>query len=103
MGYRIKEDDNMYNPIKELRQLAVTTAVSVYDEDAVTGIELAGRTACKVNECVKLVNEVCKYLQTELEQTLKTALKAILTDYVENGELTKDLDVIVDEVLGGNY
>ena len=89
----------MNNPIELLRCLAIATACTVHDEEALSALELSGRTAAKVNECVKLVNDTCEKLDKQLYETLKEALKF----YLENGELETALDGIIESVLGGSY
>ena len=42
--------------IEKLRAYALTAKTSIYNEDAMTAIQLAGQTACKVNECVDAIN-----------------------------------------------
>lgn len=44
--------------IELLRAYALTAKTSIYNEDAMTAIELAGQTACKVNECVEALNNM---------------------------------------------
>lgn len=89
----------MYNPINELRCLAVATACTVHDEEALSALQLAGRTAAKVNECVKLVNDTCD----KLDKNLKATLVAAMTDMLDNGTLDDAMDKIVEDVLGGAY
>lgn len=42
--------------IAKIRAYALTAKTAIYNEDAMTAIELAGQTACKVNECVDAIN-----------------------------------------------
>lgn len=69
------------NKLEQLRALGATTHTSIYNEEAVTAIQLAGITAAKVNECVKLVNTACDYLMEHLGMTMGDALK----NAMENG------------------
>lgn len=78
-------------PLAYLRNLAIMTATTVHDEEAMSALELAGRTAAKVNECVKLVNETCKYLQENLPETLKTTL----TELIAEGAISVEDDILV--------
>lgn len=48
--------------VEALRALAVTAKTAIYNEDAMTAIELAGATACKVNQCVECINEIINVL-----------------------------------------
>lgn len=89
----------MTDPIRALKCLAISTACTVHDEEALSALELAGHTAAKVNECVKLVNDTCE----KLELNLKDTLVAAMTDMLEDGTLTTAMDKIVEEVLGGSY
>ena len=44
--------------IEQLRAYALTAKAAIYNEDAMTAIELSGQTACKVNECVECINQM---------------------------------------------
>lgn len=44
--------------INKLRAFALTAKTAIYNEDAMTAIELSGQTACKVNECVEVINQM---------------------------------------------
>lgn len=48
--------------IAQLRAYALTAKTAIYNEDAMTAIELAGQTACKVNECVVAINGILDIL-----------------------------------------
>ena len=89
----------MNNPIEQLRCLAIATACTVHDEEALSALELAGRTAAKVNECVKLVNDTCEKLDKNLKDTLVEAMLILL----EDGDLTENIDKLVESILGGAY
>lgn len=52
------------NKIEELRAHALTCRASIYNEDAMTAIELAGCTAKKVNEVIDLINEMLDLLES---------------------------------------
>ena len=53
--------------LEKIPHYALTTPASIYDEEALTALELAGRTAVKVNECVEEVNKH----KTETDETLE--------------------------------
>ena len=53
--------------ITKLRAYALTAKTAIYNEDAMTAIELAGVTACKVNECIEAINMMLDIIET-LEQ-----------------------------------
>lgn len=90
----------MYNPINQLKCLAVSTACTVHDEEALSALELAGRTAAKVNECVKLVNDTCDKLDLNLKETLALTMADVMN---ELGVNTEALDKMIEEALGGAY
>ena len=47
---------NTMEKLAKIRAYALTAKTAIYNEDAMTAIELAGQTACKVNECVDAMN-----------------------------------------------
>ena len=62
---------NITEKLIKLRAYAVTAKTAIYNEDAMTAIELAGQTACKVNECVDAINmliEVVEELTTDIRE-----------------------------------
>ena len=50
--------------IAKIRAYALTAKTAIYNEDAMTAIELAGQTACKVNECVDAINSILDVIET---------------------------------------
>lgn len=73
--------------IEKINHYSFTTdTTSVYDEEAMTALELAGRTAAKVNECVDEFNRHEKKCNNMVDQTygyLKQNLKGTLSDILE--------------------
>lgn len=71
---------------------SMTNPASVYDEEALTALELAGRTASKVNEVVDLVNQNEKDV-TEAKQYMTENLPQFVEENInqmnESGELDK--------------
>lgn len=49
--------------IEEIRAYAITARTAIYNEDAMTAIELAGVTACKVNQCVNAINGLLEVVE----------------------------------------
>lgn len=47
----------LHKLINKIKHYAITNPATVYDEDATTALDLAARTAAKVNECIDVVNE----------------------------------------------
>lgn len=60
---------------------------SIYDEEAMTALELAGRTAQKVNECVDKVNEI--------PQTVADDVQA----HIDSGKFDKQIDKYAGNVV----
>lgn len=46
----------MGDKLKLLKAQMLQACTTIYDEEGMTSLELAAKTACKVNEVVKLVN-----------------------------------------------
>lgn len=54
--------------LEKIGHYSVTTPASVYDEEALTALELAGRTAAKTNEAVEAFNVLEEGTNTHLQQ-----------------------------------
>ena len=54
---------NFTQEIAKIRLYAMTAKTAIYNEDAMTAIELAGCTASKVNECVDAINGILAILE----------------------------------------
>lgn len=67
---------------------------SVYDEEAMTALELAGRTTSKVNEVVKIVND---FLATIPETVRKLVVDKVL-GHIQDGEFDKQIDKYAGEL-----
>lgn len=89
--------------IDKLGHYSLTNPASVYDEEAMTALELAGRTASKVNECVEAFNK--------LEGTIDETVDSSVQEHIQKGTfdkqidahtkaLTKDVDELSKEVKG---
>lgn len=75
--------------VKPLRNhYAMEGVTSVYDEEALTALELVGRTTAKVNECVEAVNGIPEKIA---EDVLK---------HIEDGAFGEQIFVYCDEVTG---
>ena len=55
--------------IEQLRAYALTCKAAIYNEDAMTSIQLAGCTAKKVNEVVDLVNEMLNMVEALMQES----------------------------------
>lgn len=59
---------------------SMTNPASAYDEEALTALELAGRTAQKVNECVDTVNEAHEYFVENFAENVDNSVDALAKD-----------------------
>ena len=95
---------------------ALNTPASIYDEEALTAIELAGRTAKKTNEVIEEVNKVRKdtddFIDKTENKTIPDMVKKEFSENTENGvfdemidtyagELTKRIDNLVSNIPAG--
>lgn len=78
---------------------AMENHASVYDEEALTALELAGRTTGKVNEVVKKVNEFTGDM-TEKHDKLVESVPGIVSDVVQEHVNNGTFDGQVDKFYG---
>lgn len=72
--------------IDKLNHYSLTNPTSVYDEEAMTALELAGRTAAKVNECVEQVNGIPQKIAADVQE------------HIDGGEFDKQVDKYAGEL-----
>lgn len=86
--------------IKPLRtHYSMENPASVYDEEAMTALELAGRTTAKVNECVTVVNKATTDLakaHKDLVESVPGIVSKDVQNHIENG----GFDAQINEHLG---
>ena len=80
--------------IEKLAHYAFTNLPSVYDEEALTALELVARLAAKFNEVIEDVNDheervirIEKFLKDELDTVISTTAVEIILEMAENGAL----------------
>lgn len=56
--------------MEKLNHYSLTTPASVYDEEAMTALELAGRTAGKVNEIIDEVNKLPEHIENTVDANI---------------------------------
>lgn len=56
--------------IEKIGHYSMSNPASVIDEEALTALELAGRTAAKVNECVEEVNKIPENITNEVQEQI---------------------------------
>lgn len=64
--------------IEKIGHYSITNPATVYDEEAMTALQLAGRTAAKVNECVDVVNDAVESIPGQIAIDVKK--------YINDGE-----------------
>lgn len=90
---------------------SMTTPASVYDEEALTALELAGRTTAKVNECIdefnKLDGETDRKLTEFEKENIPAVVRKEVSKQIKDGtfdeQISKslgDLNDRVDNLLG---
>lgn len=75
--------------LEALRAFAITARTAIYNEDAMTAIELAGVTACKVNQCVEAINSIIDILEDLNIDVDGSGSGGASVTYDANGEVIK--------------
>lgn len=81
------------NPLNH--HYAMENPTSVYDEEAMTALELAGRTTGKVNEVVQAFNELEKNTQDHLakqDKAIPGKVEDAVQDHIDNGEFDTQIE-----------
>lgn len=78
--------------IEKIGHYSLTNPAAVYDEEAMTSLELAGRTAAKVNECVEEVNRIPTNITNEVQRQIDAGL---FDDQIDKyaGELKRQIEI----------
>lgn len=71
---------------------SMTCPGSVYDEEALTALELAARTVKKVNECVDLVNQNESDVKNAIEEQIPATIASDIMDHIEGGTFDNQID-----------
>lgn len=79
---------------------SMTTPASVYDEEALTALELAGRTTAKVNECVDEFNKLDGETDRKLTEFEKENIPAVVRKEVSKQIKDGTFDEQISESLG---
>ena len=77
--------------VKPLRHYSLCNPVSIYDEEAMTALELAGRTAKKVNECVETLNDAI--------DEMPDVIKDNVEEHIENGAFDEQIAERTEELM----
>ena len=70
--------------IEKIGHYSITNQATIYDEEAMTALEMAGRTAAKANECVEVVNK--------MEADLPGMVAQDVQQHIDNGEFDEQID-----------
>ena len=81
---------------------SMTNPASVYDEEALTAIELAGRTTAKLNEVVEDQNDLRNTTETKLEkfekETIPKEVSETVLEHIADGEFDKQINHYLGDV-----
>lgn len=94
--------------IDKINHYSITNPSSVYDEEAMTALELAGRTSAKVNECVETVNDQDKeiadhktYVEGRLDaqdKLIPVKVKTAVQDCIDDGSFDEAISEYAGEL-----
>lgn len=87
--------------IDKIGHYSLTNPASVYDEEGLTALELAGRTAGKVNECVEQFNrletETNKHLKKQ-DEDIPVKVDEAVDNYIQQGAFDEAIDEYAGEL-----
>ena len=89
-------------PINPIRHFALTNWPTVHDEEALSALELQGRTAAKLNECVHVINQQIDLINAELDKLEGYAVEAV-DDSIRDGRISARLAGLIWENLNTSY
>lgn len=87
--------------IDKIGHYSITNSASVYDEEALTALELAGRTAGKVNECIEAFNHLEDDTNRHLEEQDKqipVQVEQAVDRHIEDGDFDEAIDKYAGEL-----
>ena len=93
--------------MEKIKHYSLTTPASIYDEEALTALELAGRIAAKLNEAIDLYNELSGTVDNVVSKIIPDAVMTAVDEHIRTGVFDaaisnhlNDLDKKVDNLLG---
>lgn len=87
--------------VHKIGNYSLENPASIFDEEAMTALELAGRTAAKVNECVEKVNEIPARISDNVNEHIENGhFDAQISEYA--GGLESRLNNLLGEVKTGS-
>lgn len=87
--------------IEKIGHYSITNPATVYDEEALTALELAGRTAGKVNECVEHFNTLEEETNAHLAQQdaqIPVKVEHAVQDHIDDGSFDEAIDRYAGEL-----
>lgn len=75
--------------VDKIKHYSMTNPASIYDEEALTALELSARTAGKVNECIDAVNDIPEIVEDDIENVLNSGRFDVLLDRKTNGLVSR--------------
>lgn len=88
--------------IEEIRHYALETIPSIYDEEALTALQLCGRLGGKVNEIIKVFQDLSRGVADSLEEfqdkTIPVEVRDQINERIHNGEFDKAIDLYCGEL-----
>lgn len=87
--------------VKEIGHYSLENPATIFDEEAMTALELAARTAGKVNECVKEVNDIPAKIAADVQAHIDNGdFDRAINEY--SGDLEHRLDTLIGNVAQGS-
>lgn len=80
--------------LNKISHYALTNHNTVYDEEALSSLELAARNAAKINEAVEVINQQISIIESEISK-FEDYANAAVDEAIDNGTITKKLSDIV--------
>lgn len=87
--------------VDKINHYSLNNPASIYDEEAMTALELSARTAGKVNECVEAVNEIPDIVKEDIDGVLNSGEFDVLLDRKTNG-LVSRVDALLSRTPTGS-
>lgn len=78
--------------IEKIGHYSMNNTPSIYDEEAMTALELSGRTASKVNECIEAVNKNTEETERQTKEIIPNAIDEHINNHINNGTFDKSID-----------
>lgn len=92
----------MKSLVEQIRHYALETMPSIYDEEALTALQLCGRVASKVNEVIRAFQDLSRGTASTLEEfesaTIPNEVRGQIQTLINTGEFDKAIDLYCGEL-----